>query len=666
MEEYVNYVLFKGIPQRVRVQPWSGYTRAVEAAPHRWYTGTLAMTRHLTQIRAWYGKGKHMSKSIRHTRTRPDTKPGAPAPLGRAHVVMLAVALGVIALALYAPALANGYIQGYDDSQYITENPAVLNGLGFAGLRYAATAICAANWHPLTMLSHMLDTLAFRRRRMGPAPDQRCIARRQRDCVVPAAAYQQRRGVEKRRRRGPVCGPSRLTSKPWPNSPSGKTCSVPLFWLGAMLAYVRYCRQPTRNRYVAVAVLFACGLLAKPMLVTLPVALALFDYWPLKRIEGMECAAPVRTELRSAAGKLIEKWPLLAISALSAAITVLTQWQSEAVAKTSDFSLALRVENALVAYASYLCHLAWPVHLSPFYPYPKAYATGVFALSALALLALTIGAIAYRRSAPYLLVGWLWFLITLTPVIGLIQVGVQSMADRYTYVPYIGLYIAIVWGAEALSNRWTVLRVALIPAALLVVIVFASLTWIQIGYWKDELTLWRYALSVTTENERAESRYAVALAERGDVDGALPHLREALRITPDAGQYYNLGKALAIKNQNDEAESCLRSATRLLPHYEDACYELALLLIRTGRCDEAESYLAQIKSEKSGVQAILRWPVSRCQMFRPGTGALRERVAARPAKCRRPLRHGPRPGSRRGPRRGLCRVPAGPSPPANP
>jgi hypothetical protein len=306
-----------------------------------------------------------------------------------------------------------------------------------------------------------------------------------------------------------------------------------LFWLATTALYVRYAGRPSPGRLTAVVLAFALGLLAKPMLVTLPCVLLLLDYWPLRRLRIGLTQAPVAEgegDRFSPAGfpaLLKEKLPLFALAGLSCWLTVAAQTWGGAVQPLHHLPFPARVANALVAYVAYLGKTFWPTDLAVYYPLdtvPPGQAAG----AALLLAVLTLLALREARRRPYLLVGWLWFLGALVPVIGLVQVGDQARADRYTYVPHLGLFVALVWGA---ADLLAALRVPVAAQALLASIVLAgcaALTWAQVGHWKDTLTLWEHSLRVTGPNYRGEAGLGYTLYERGRLEEAIPHLSAAL------------------------------------------------------------------------------------------------------------------------------------------
>ena len=356
--------------------------------------------------------------------------------------VILCLLLVVLTLALYNPVNSHPFVN-YDDDRYVTENPHIHNGVEWDTIAWAFTSIEQENWHPLTWLSHALDYGLFHQNPTGHHFTSLLIHAANAVLLFLLLAFATRRS-----------GPSLLVALLFALHPINvesvawvaerKNVLSTFFFLGAIGAYGWYARKPHWQRYLAVATLFAAGLMSKPMVITFPFVLLLLDYWPLGRVEGNQASSPGPT--LSWTKLLVEKLPLLALSAASAVITMKAQQAGGAMRSTAQFSLGVRVENAVVAYATYLWKLIWPSHLAPLYPHPgDSLASWQVALSLLVLLAITSIVLAFRAKR-YLLVGWLWFLGTLVPVIGLVQVGDQAMADRYAYVPLVGIFVMIAWG----------------------------------------------------------------------------------------------------------------------------------------------------------------------------------------------------------------------------
>jgi len=355
----------------------------------------------------------------------------------------------VATLALYNPVNRHPFVN-YDDDRYVTENAHVHNGLNWDTLTWAFSAEEQGNWHPLTWLSHALDFQLFHLNATGHHFTSLLIHSANAVLLFLFLLYATGRV-------GPswfvaalfALHPINVESVAWVAERKNVLCTF--FFFAALLAYCWYARKPAWRRYLAFAGLFALGLMSKPMVITLPFVLLLLDYWPLGRLkESPPSASPIPQA--SLSKLLVEKLPLLALSAASAAITMQAQRAGGAVRSTAQFSLGVRVENAVVAYATYLWKTIWPAHLAPLYPHPgDSLPVWEVVISALVLLAVT-SVVARFRAKRYLLTGWLWFLGTLVPVIGLVQVGDQAMADRYAYIPLVGIFVMIAWGVADLAD----------------------------------------------------------------------------------------------------------------------------------------------------------------------------------------------------------------------
>jgi tetratricopeptide (TPR) repeat protein len=470
------------------------------------------------------------------------------------------IAFPVILLAaislLYAPVRQHAFVN-YDDPDYVTANSHVRAGLTADSVRWAFTSTHGANWFPLTWLSHMLDVELF-----GLDSGRHHLTNVFLHAVSSILLYLTLlRMTGARWRAGFVAAafalhPLRVESVAWVAERKDVLCG--LFWMLALLAYARYVERPGRGRYALLALAFCGALLSKPMAVTLPAVLLLLDYWPLRR--------------RPAIG---EKLPLFALSAAAAVITLLVQGGGGAVATAGELALGSRIANALVSWAVYGIQTLWPAGLAVFYPFrvPAVWE----ALAALAGL-LAVTAVAARRRE--LLAGWLWFLVTLLPVIGLVQVGLQAHADRYTYLPSIGLAIVLAWAAPA--GRVSVAVGAAVCLA------WSAVAWRQLGTWRDSTTLFTRALAVTERNYVAHNNLGVALRDSGQSDAARRHFQAAIEIRPAyADARSNLGESLLRAGRLDEAERHIRTAVELLPDLAEARVNLGAVLSRRGQADAA-------------------------------------------------------------------------------
>jgi tetratricopeptide (TPR) repeat protein len=363
------------------------------------------------------------------------------------------------------------------------------------------------------------------------------------------------------------------------------------FWFLTLLLYAGYARQRKRAFYLLALGSFALGLMTKPMLVTLPLVMLLLDYWPLGRFSpGGHTAGSARplASLPALLPLLKEKIPFFACTAASAAVTVLAMKKGGTIQSIGEMPLALRTANVVTAYMKYLGKLLWPTDLAVFYPLPAAIPLWQAIGALLLLLAITAGVLRAGRRQPYLVTGWFWYVITLVPVIGLVQVGTQAMADRYTYLPSVGLFIAAAWGVPALLQPLPFRKNLLAALAGIAVIASATLTWRQLPNWQDSLTLYRHTLAVTTGNDKIHYNYGLALVGRQQADAAIAEFRKAIAINPHfLDAHNNLGAALAGQGRLDEAIAAYQQAIRANPNYALAYLNLGIAYYRRGQYDQA-------------------------------------------------------------------------------
>ncbi|MBI9084516.1 MAG: tetratricopeptide repeat protein [Desulfobacterales bacterium] len=423
-------------------------------------------------------------------------------------------------------------------------------------------------------------------------------------------------------------------------------------------AYAGYAKRPTPPKYLVVAMLFACGLMAKAMLVTLPAIMLLLDVWPLGRLaqDG---------PLRRLPTLILEKIPLFMLSGLTSVITLIAQREGGSMIGVDDLSIPVRIANALVAYTGYIRKMFWPVDLAVFYPHPGMPSGGKLFIAGIFLAAVSVAALISVKKYPWFLIGWLWYLGALVPVIGLVQVGAQAMADRYTYFPLIGLFIILVWGMDAGMSGWRsrqrVFRgdLAAIFSLVLLLIAMMGLSFRQVTYWKDSVTLFSHALEVTAENSLAHNNLGIALMAKGRISEAETHFRKAIAVNPNyAYAHIGLGKTLIRKGDADEAmthffravrsenpEDMARALTIGLgidaagieaslavplsrPQAADLYFNIAMALMRMGRYDQAaEFYKATLRLDPFRKQAHNNLGVTRLHQGRPGAAVDHFRAA---------------------------------------
>ncbi|OFV99028.1 MAG: hypothetical protein A3H28_08010 [Acidobacteria bacterium RIFCSPLOWO2_02_FULL_61_28] len=503
-------------------------------------------------------------------------------------------------VALYAPVRHFEFVT-WDDPNYITENPHVQGGLTWASVLWALTTSDPPYWHPLTWLSHMLDVQVFGLNAGGHHLPN--VLLHIGNAILLFGLLHWMTGALGRS--AFVAGlfafhPLHVESVAWVSE--RKDVLSTLFGMLTLWAYVSYARQPRRGRYLVVLLLFALGLMTKPMLVTLPFMLLLLDVWPLGRVRfdfahhrslrsgpgGGSVWAALRGQ-RSVVLRLVrEKLPLLVLAVASSLVTFVIQEQVGAFGELGVRPWDLRLQNAVVSYLAYIGTMLWPEGLAAFYPYPQSLPAWQVVGSILVLIGVSVAVIRAARRHPYLPVGWLWYLGTMIPVIGLIQAGDQALADRFTYVPLIGLFIMVAWGIPELLARWPYRSIALPAAAGLTLLACAISSWNQVQYWKSSLTLWTRALDVTTGNYRAHHNLGLALAISGKGDEAIPYFSEAVRFKPDfAEAHNNLGSVLANQGKLDQAIVHFSEALRFKPDSAEAHYRLGLALARLGKGDQA-------------------------------------------------------------------------------
>jgi protein O-mannosyl-transferase len=511
--------------------------------------------------------------------------------------------LTAVVLVLYWPVTGYDFI-AMDDNLYLLENPDIQKGFSWQGISWSMTTFYTTIWHPLTWLSlladyelygfnaagyhvsnlllHILNTLflfLLLRRMTGETWK----------CLIVAALF--------------AVHPLNIESVAW--IAERKNVLSTFFWIMTLFAYVRYTERPGWARYLQAVFLFALGLMAKPMLVTLPLMFILLDYWPLRRLapvnrwgeEGLADSVhygPVLWRL------LKEKFPFLLLSFCSVLITLYVAKIGGQVQSTADFPIAGRIGNALIAYVSYLDKMIWPVDLAIFYPYPTGRPVWKFAAALLFLIAVTVFALLKRRTIPYLVTGWFWYLISLLPVIGIVQVGFQSLANRYAYVPLMGIFVIIAWGVPELLKT-QISRRYLTAAGVALILIFSFSTWAQLPHWRNSETVFNYALRVTEDNFIAQCGMGDVWQSRGVFQIARLHYQEALRIKPAyAEARSNLAIILMKEGRIAEAEAEFREALKYKPGLAEAHNNLGAVLVLQKKFPEAAAHFSRALELKPG------------------------------------------------------------------
>jgi Tfp pilus assembly protein PilF len=541
---------------------------------------------------------------------------------------IISVVLAAIVWVVFSQTLGHGFVN-YDDGDYVYNNPVIISGLTLRGIQWAFTHAHAANWHPLTTISHMLDCQLY-----GLQPGGHHLTNvllHGAAAVLLFLALQQLTGT-----RWPsafvaavfAIHPLRVESVAWISERKDVLSGV--FFMLVLWTYAHYVRadqrhsRQSRRWYIAAILFFALGLMCKPTLVTLPFVLLLLDYWPLRRFAPN---AGKHNDLARWRQLTIEKIPFFVLSVASCVTTVLAQQEAEAVVPVNELSMVDRFGNAATSYVIYITQMIWPARLAAVYPEVNLN-TAQAGLAFLVLLLLSVTFFMWRRNYPFLLIGWLWFLGMLVPMIGIIQVGPQARADRYTYLPLIGLYLLATWGTMALVSNWGRRRELLIGAAVSIITGLIAISYFQTSTWRNSETMWHQTLAHTSRNQIAENSLGKALVKERRLDEAAAHFQKALDIYPDYAEananladvlclqgqwrdavdhyqmalrsqpkyamaHNNLGIALAVIGNTDEAIDQFREALRINANYADAHANLARCLVQIGRREDAVGELTQ-------------------------------------------------------------------------
>jgi tetratricopeptide (TPR) repeat protein len=512
------------------------------------------------------------SSAIRSSKPKPAPPKGSSARKDRLDL-WLATLVFILVFAAFVQVRTHDFVS-FDDPIYVTENPQVRAGLTVDGVVWAFTTFRDANWFPLTWLSHMLDVQLF-----GIDPGLHHLTNVLLHALAAVILFLALR---------------RMTGQPWPSLvvallfgvhplhvesvawiAERKDVLSALFWMLTLWAYASYAAKPSRSRYALALVLFCLGLMAKQMLVTLPLVLVLLDLWPLRR--GL---------------RLAEKIPFFIVSVAAGIVTMVSHSAGGAVASSELIPLAIRIENSLIAYVVYILQSFWPTRLAFFYPYPLHSILVPAILSGIALIAISVLALRAYSQRSYLAIGWFWYLITLLPVIGFIQTGSQARADRYTYIPLIGLSIAVVWWLASVLHPWPRVRTALATA---VVVACFALTWIQVQYWRDSFTLYQHAIEVVPDNYIARFNLAYALQAQGRTAEAVEQLRATVAERPGyVPARAELGQLLAQQGRTSEAIEQLQIAVTMRPDDPVAHYRYGSVLGTVGRPADAAAQFAEV------------------------------------------------------------------------
>ncbi|RJP85058.1 MAG: tetratricopeptide repeat protein [Desulfobacteraceae bacterium] len=502
----------------------------------------------------------------------------------------------IILLLILSSLLVYGQVRNFDfvhfdDATYVSQNTEIQQGLTVDSIIWAFTTFHAANWHPVTWVSHMLDYQLFGLNsgmhhmtsvflHIANSLLLFFIFRKMTGNLWQSAMIAALFALH----------PLRVETVAWVSE--RKDVLSTLFWMLTLRAYLFYTDRPSGRRYAAVVLFFVLGLMSKPMLVTLPFILLLLDYWPLNRISFLP---PTEQKYALAWALVREKLPLFILVVLSSVITYYAQQKGGAVASLDVIPLAERITNSIVAYIGYIWKMVYPVHLACLYPHPGMLPWWKVATSGLLIAALSAAAFGSARKYPYVIVGWLWYLGTLVPVIGIVQVGSQSMADRYTYVPAIGLFMVAVWGLPEFFKKWPWGKTFLSVGSVVILCGLTILAWHQTGYWKNSIMLFERTLEVTDDNYTMHYNLANVLArhEQGarSNEVAVKHYLEALRIKPDfADAHNNLANLYMSSGRLDAAIEQYSKALAIDPSYEGAHYNLGIAAFRQGRALEAADY----------------------------------------------------------------------------
>ncbi len=530
-------------------------------------------------LSVWYADDNHNFQSSEFYSERDDTK-----RMKRNHVYFIIILLIIAGFAAFGRIAGNDFIN-FDDQGYVTENYHIQKGMNLQTVKWALTTTYFSYWHPLTWLSHALDWSLFGANagghhlvslllHIGAAVFLFLFLNKTTNHLWPsafAAAFF-------------ALHPLRVESVAWASE--RKDVLSMFFAMACLYAYAFYAQTTKVSRYFLCLILFTLALMSKPTMVTLPFVLMLVDYWPLYRWQ--KAWEGQGKGIHPVAGLILEKIPLICLVIAVSLLTFWAQNEKGTVASVATISFIDRAFNAVLSYAAYLGKTIWPVHLAVFYPYELPLPLWKVLISGFLLIFITLASLYYIKKLPFLFVGWLVYMGTLIPVIGLVQVGSQAMADRYTYMPSIGIAFMLAWGIPYLIRPEHIRRKVLFPAGIAVLILLFALTWKQCGYWKHSIELWNHALQVTKNNFMAHGNLGLELFNKGKTDEALLHYQKALLFNPNLPIVYeNRGVAYVKLGQYQQALEDFRKAILISPDYADAYYNMGTTLVKLSRYQSA-------------------------------------------------------------------------------
>lgn len=505
------------------------------------------------------------------------------------NAILHGLVLILLTLAAYCQVENHDFIS-FDDDIYVYENINIMSGINKESTVWAFTSVYAANWHPVTWLSHMIDVELY-----GVNPRYHHLTnlgihiattlllyylmlytiKMPLKCLFVASMF--------------AIHPLHVESVAWISERKDLLCGF--FWCVSLFYYSKYVIEKNFKFYMISLSSFALGLMSKPMIITLPVIFLFFDYWPLRRFSTTNkhiSNSPFRLKTTLANLFLLDKIPFFFLSSISAIITIYAQHEGGATKSIAMVPIGLRIANSVTSYVKYISKMLWPADLALLYPMPVSVPPWQTIGSLLLLIGITLLVYRKRMNHPYLVTGWFWFIITLVPVIGLIQVGGQSMADRYTYIPSIGLFIVAAWGIPALTSHLPHYRVVITSFACMLVMISAVLTWQQLKHWKDSISIYRQTLKATTNNYLIHFSYGIELSENGKTDEAIEEFIKAINIKHDfIDAHNNLGLAYSEKGLHEMAIEQYMISIKLKPDYADAYNNLGITLMEMSRHDEA-------------------------------------------------------------------------------